>query len=100
MPKPKSKAKSSGTPQARIDRYGKLRKYDAPGRPLILKTPLAIWIHEQNKDRDEFAEELGISKSYLDKICSGSKKPSRKVINKLASKTNNAINWTHFPDDV
>lgn len=71
-----------------------------PGRPRKRETPLARWIDDANRDRDELAEVLALSRSHLDRLCNGTRKPSLAIVVKLHRLSKGAIPleaWDEIP---
>jgi len=55
---------------------GQSKKRPNPGRPRKTQNALAEWIDLSEATRKEVAEELGITRTSLDRLCRGARRPS------------------------
>lgn len=75
---------------------------DAPrvGRPRKQETPLSRWLDRTGKSRQELADELGIARSHVDRLCRGDRRPSLELaldIEKLTDGAVAASEWASVP---
>jgi transcriptional regulator with XRE-family HTH domain len=72
------------------------------GRTPNTDTPLGKWIAEHRKgDRVTVAEELGIKRTSLDRLCRDGRRPSLDLAGKIAELTRNAVPlgyWLKVPE--
>jgi len=76
---------------------GRASKKPKMGRPRKTETPLSRWIDETGKGRDRVAEQLGITRSHLDRLCRGDRRPGLELaltIEKLSHGAVPATYWT------
>lgn len=74
-----------------------------PGRPRIGDTPLSSWLDTSGRDRDALASKLGISRSYLDRLCAGRARPSLDLAIRLDQATLGAVpasSWAAVPPNA
>ncbi len=72
------------------------RLYDSPGRPRRAEMKLARWLDEQGKTREWLSEQLGISLSYVHKLCSGERLPGRDLILRIDEITNHQVTFADW----
>lgn len=78
----------------------KTTKKRAPGRPRIVETELSRWLDKAGITRDEFAERLGLTRQYTDKLCRGERRPGLEVAVLIEQLTDGAIPpsmWAAIP---
>jgi transcriptional regulator with XRE-family HTH domain len=61
------------------------------GRPRVAETALSRWLDAGDRDRDEVAAELGISRSHLDRLCRGARRPSLKTAHAIENLTGGVV---------
>jgi len=61
------------------------------GRPRKTETKLSRWIDAQGLLRDKVAVQLGIGRTYLDKLCRGKSRPSLELAVEIEKLTRGAI---------
>ncbi len=79
-----------------VEKGGKRRV----GRPVEKRSKLAVWIEEHGWTRQQFAEELGIVHSSVDRLCGGLRRPSLKLALQIEALTEGAIPvsyWAEIP---
>jgi plasmid maintenance system antidote protein VapI len=67
-----------------------------PGRPRMGDTALSRWLDTSGRDRDALANTLGISRSYLDRLCAGRARPSLALALRLDQATFGAVPATSW----
>lgn len=76
----KKKQASSGQPKRR-----------APGRPPSHMGKLAVWIESVGRTREDVAEELGVSRRYLDHLCREYRRPALDLAVKIERLTKGQV---------
>jgi transcriptional regulator with XRE-family HTH domain len=67
------------------------------GRPRKNESDLARWIDEKKDgNRERAAEDLGVSRQYLDRLCRGERRPSLALAVTIQKKT--GIEVAHWAD--
>lgn len=61
------------------------------GRPAQITTVLAKWIAEHGWDRDRLASKLEISRSSLDRLCRGVRRPGLELAVRIEKFTNGGV---------
>jgi transcriptional regulator with XRE-family HTH domain len=61
------------------------------GRPRKRETKLSRWIDASGMSRDDVAHELGVGRTYLDKLCRGQHLPGLEVAFRIEQLTGGAI---------
>lgn len=77
-----------------------VRKKAGPGRPRKRETPLSRWIDQAGKTREEIAERLVITRTYLDRLCRAERRPSLPLAVEIEKLTDGAVPvevWTRVP---
>jgi transcriptional regulator with XRE-family HTH domain len=70
------------------------------GRPRKRETPLSRWIDAATRTREDVAEELGVTRVHLDRLCRNERRPSLELalaIEKLTAGAVPATFWTKVP---
>lgn len=70
------------------------------GRPVEKRSKLAVWVEEHSWTRQQLAEELGIVRSSVDRLCGGSRRPSLELALQIEALTKGAIPvsyWAAIP---
>lgn len=57
---------------------------------------LADWLKEQRMSRKDFADEIGVVRSYVTELCQHSKWPSRDVVTRIQAATSGAVSANDF----
>lgn len=84
----------------RLDRWGRARQYENPGRPVNEEKQNAFgsWIKESGFSRKEIALRLGISLSYVHLLCRGERRPDLELAFKIEELTGiDAKSWMTKP---
>src|SRR4051812_26759875 len=63
-------------PPGRRECGGMEKSMRGRGRPRVRETVLSRWLDRTRADRDQIAGNLEISRSYLDRLANGSRRPS------------------------
>jgi len=75
-------------------------KQERRGRPRKKETPLSRWIDESTMGREEVAEALDVTRTHLDRVCRGDRRPSLKLalaIEKLSGGVVATASWAEVP---
>jgi transcriptional regulator with XRE-family HTH domain len=70
------------------------------GRPVLTRSKLGVWIEEHGWTRQQLADELGIVRGSVDRLCSGLRRPSLELALKIEALTQGAVPvsyWTQIP---
>ena len=76
------------------------KKKTGRGRPRKRDTPLSRWIDEAGKSREEVAEELDVTRTHLDRLCRGDRRPSLELALAIETLTDGAVSaasWAAVP---
>lgn len=76
------------------------KKKAGRGRPRKRETALSRWIDEVGKSREEVAEELEVTRTHLDRLCRGDRRPSLELalaIETLTGGEVGAASWAAVP---
>ena len=57
---------------------------------------LGEWLRAERKTQETFAEEIGMSQSYISQLIAGMKWPSRETARKIVEKTGGAVTLQDF----
>ena len=66
------------------------------GRPPVHEGQLARWIEESGKTRQDVADELGISRPFLDHICREARRPGLEVAVKIERLTRGKVSLAYL----
>jgi hypothetical protein len=66
-------------------------KRRGPGRPRKTTNAFGRWIDESRYSRDQIAERLGMSRSYLDQLCAGIRRPNLELAFKIEDMSKGAV---------
>jgi transcriptional regulator with XRE-family HTH domain len=72
------------------------RAANSRGRPRKRETTLSRWIDASGMTRDRVAVELGVARTYLDKLCRGQHRPGLEVTLRLEKLTGGEIPATDW----
>lgn len=57
---------------------------------------LSEWLKAQRKTQVEFANEIGVSQSYVAELCGGSKWPGREIVGRIRDATGGSVSADDF----
>jgi DNA-binding XRE family transcriptional regulator len=70
------------------------------GHPVEKRNKLAVWIEEHGWTRQQLANELGILRSSVDRLCTGMRRPSLETAIQIEDLTKGAVParyWLEIP---
>ncbi len=70
------------------------------GRPVEKRSKLGVWIEEHGWTRQQLADELGIVRGSVDRLCSGLRRPSLELALKIEALTKGGVPvgyWAEIP---